>query len=314
MKNADFKQLALLCELIDTQSLTEAALRMAISPSAASQSLARLRDILGDPICVRHGQGYRLTPYGESAIDEFRQLVRQWRQVSEGGDGFDPRTCVERLSVAHSEAVAIMDPAELYVEVSRAAPLVTLDLQAAENSLDDIIALRAAQVDLVCTHRAPPADATDLHSAGLGDWRATMCCLGKNHPRIGDSLSMAQYLAEVHLLTLYGNRREFQTSLASRSFEARGWRRRTSLVQSIRVAADILSRTDRLVTCNAEQARMIMRLAPDVRCLPLPPELELPAFVLHMVWHQRTHDSAAHRWLREQVKLLYMRSRESAFV
>ena len=36
MKNVDIKQLALFCELIESQSLTEAASRMNITPSAAS--------------------------------------------------------------------------------------------------------------------------------------------------------------------------------------------------------------------------------------------------------------------------------------
>jgi DNA-binding transcriptional LysR family regulator len=168
MKNADIKQLALLCELMETQSLTEAALRMAITPSAASQSLARLRDTLGDQVCLRQGPDYHLTPYGELAMDRFRQVVALWREASEELDGFDPATCTDRLSIACSEAAAIVDPAELYAHVALQAPGVLLDLQSAENSLTDIVALRAAQVDLVCTHLPPPADAGDLHAAQLG--------------------------------------------------------------------------------------------------------------------------------------------------
>lgn len=309
MKNADIKQLALLCELMDTQSLTEAASRMAITPSAASQSLTRLRDTLGDQICVRQGHDYRLTPYGEQALERFRQVVGLWRQASGEAAEFDPATCADRLSIACSEAVAIVDPAELYAEVVAAAPLVALDLQSADNSLADIMALRAAQVDLVCTHLPPPTDAGDLHAAHLGPWRATVCCLRRNHPRIGETIDLDQYLAEVHLVTLYGNRRESQASPLSITLEQKGRQRRTSLVHSVRVAADILSRTDRLVTCNQEQARMICRLAPDVRALPLPPELQLPSLDLFMLWHQRTQYSASHRWLRERVAALVQRQR-----
>lgn len=304
MKNADIKQLALLCELMDTQSLTEAASRMAITPSAASQSLTRLRDALGDQICIRQGQDYRLTPYGEIALDRFRQLVALWRQASGEAEDFDPSTCTDRISIACSEAVAIVDPVELYAEVARVAPLVTLDLQSTKNSMSDIVALRSAQVDIVCTHLPAPGDASDLHMSTLGDWRATVCCLSARHPRIGDTLTIGQYLAEVHLLTLYGTRAEFAASQAARMYEERGWQRRTSLVHSLRVAADIVSRTDRMVTCNVEQAHVIMALAPGIRCLPLPPEFDLPVFKLYMLWHQRTQHSASHRWLRGLLKSL----------
>lgn len=304
MKNADIKQLALLCELIDTHSLTQAASRMAITPSAASQSLARLRETLGDQVCVRDGQEYRLTPYGELTLDRFRQVVALWRQASEESNAFDPAQCTDRLSIACSEAVAIVDPVDLYTQIAQLAPNLSLDLRSAENSLNDIVALRAAQVDLVCTHLPPPNDAADLHMVKLVDWRATVCCLSARHPRIGPSLSLAEYLAEVHLTTLYGTRRELNASPSVRFYEARGWHRRTSLVHSLRVAADIVSRSDRLMTCNVEQANILMRTAPGIRCLPLPPEIELPPFSFHMVWHQRTRYSASHRWLREQVTTL----------
>lgn len=304
MKNADIKQLALLCELVETQSLTEAASRMAITPSAASQSLTRLRDTLGDQLCVRQGQDYRLTPYGEVTLDRFRQLVELWRQASEESGGFDPATCASRLSIACSEAVAIVDPVELYARVARAAPLMTLDLQNTKNSSADIVALRSAQVDIVCTHLPPPADAGDLHMTVIGEWQPTVCCFSAQHPRIGDSLSVEQYLAEVHLVTHFGTPQELATGQASKVFETRGWRRRTSLVHSLRVAAEIVSKTDRMVTCNVEQADMIMRMAPGLRRLPLPSEFDLPTFKHYMVWHQRTQYSAAHRWLREQVKSL----------
>lgn len=305
MKNADIKQLALLCELVDTQSLTAAALRVALSPSAASQSLTRLREALGDEIVVRQGPHYRLTPYGELAVDRFRQVLGIWQQTSEQGVPFNPANCAERLAVACSEAVSIIDPADLYVRIAGTAPAMLLDLQSAQNGMADVLALRAAQVDVVCSHLPPPADAGDLHSIKLGEWRATVCCLSVQHPRIGRSLSLDQYLTEIHLVTLYGTRRESLASPLSQEIEARGRQRRTSLVHSVRVAADILSRTDRLVTCNEEQARMIMRMAPGVHALPLPAELDLPSLDLYMVWHQRTHHSALHRWLREQIRDLW---------
>lgn len=139
-----------------------------------------------------------------------------------------------------------------------------------------------------------------------------MCCLSRQHPRIRDSIDLEQYLAEVHLVTLYGSRRESMATALSRIIERHGRERRMTLVQSLRVAADILSRTDRLLTCNPEQANMICRLAPDVRALPLPIELDLPSREHYMVWHQRTQFSAAHRWLREQVRAAAQQRRANA--
>ena len=304
MKNADIKQLALLCELIDTQSLTEAASRMAITASAANQSLNRLKVALGDDIFVRQGQNYRLTPYGEGAMERFRSLVETWRQVTDIHAAFDPATCTERLSIAFSEAEIIIDPIALYADVAEQAPGVSFDLQPAHNSPADIVNLRSAQVDLVCTHMAPPADASDLHCVRLGAWRASVVCMKADHPRIGSRITLEQYLSEVHLVTLYSSRKELQDSPTSKMLERLGRPRRVSLASSVSLVAELVSRTDRIVTCTEAWAERLQRLANNVRYVPLPPEIEFAAADLYLVWHQRVHHSAPHRWLRERVKAL----------
>jgi DNA-binding transcriptional LysR family regulator len=306
MKNADIKQLALLCELIDTQSLTEAALRMSITPSAANQSLNRLHIALGETLFVRQGQDYLLTPFGEAAHERFRHLVDLWRQATDVGAKFDPRSATERLSIAFSEAEIIVDPVALYADVSQEAPSITFDLHAAQNSLVDIVNLRSAQVDLVCTHMAPPVDAGDLHSVRLGAWRATVCCFRVDHPRLASTadLSLDQYLAEVHLVTMYTSRRELQESPVAKMLERLGRQRRVSLAASVSLVAQIVSRTDRIVTCSRAWASQLQRLTNNVRYLPLPPEIVYPEADLFLVWHQRTHHSPPHRWLRDRIKVM----------
>ncbi len=302
MRNADFRQLALLCELLDTQSLKEAASRMAITPSAANQSLNRLKNALGDPLFIRQGSTYQLTPYGETAVDRFRHLVRDWREVTEGGNAFSPVTCEERLSIALSEAEIMVDAADLYARVATEAPGITLDIHAAQNSVGDIINLRSAQVDLVCTHLLPPPDASDLHSNKLGSWRATFCCLNVDHPRIGAAMNLDEYLREVHLVTLFTTRKELESSPTAARWAKLGRERRVSLAGSLRLVAEIISRTDRIVTCTEPWAKRLQQLSPGIRCVPLPAEAVFPESEVHLVWHQRTHHSAPHRWLRECVR------------
>lgn len=312
MRNADFRQIALLCELLDTQSLKDAALRMAITPSAANQSLNRLRAALGDPLFIRQGNTYQLTPYGKTAIDRFRQLVADWREMTNGGATFDPALCEEHLSIALSEAEIMVDGADLYARLAAQAPGITLDVHAAQNSVGDIINLRSAQVDLVCTHLLPPPDASDLHSHKLGGWRAAFCCLNVNHPRIGAVMSLDEYLREVHLVTLFTNRKEFEGSPTAARWAKLGRQRRVSLAGSLRLVAEIISRTDRIVTCTEPWAKRLQQLSPDIRCVPLPAEAVFPESEVHLVWHQRTHHSAPHRWLRDCVRSVVAESQANA--
>ena len=60
--------------------------------------------------------------------------------------------------------------------------------------------------------------------------------------------------------------------------------------------------TDRLVTTSRQQARQLERSNPRIRSVPLPTDFEWPTMPVNMIWHQRTHNSKPHRWLRLQLR------------
>ena len=62
----DLNHLRALHALLEEASVTRAAQRLGITPPAASNALRRLRDLLGDSLLVRVGQGMVRTPKGEA--------------------------------------------------------------------------------------------------------------------------------------------------------------------------------------------------------------------------------------------------------
>ena len=121
MKNADIKQLELMCELIETQSLSEAAARLGMTPSAASQSLSRLRATFGEEVYVRQGNAYRLTPHGEQVMGGVRAIVRHWNEALQASGDFDPSTCELRFAVACVAHTASPDLVRLHADMRRLA-------------------------------------------------------------------------------------------------------------------------------------------------------------------------------------------------
>lgn len=300
MKNADLRQLALLCELVDTQSLSEAAARLHMSPSAASQALARLRHALGDDLCVRDQQRYQLTPQGEAVLQPMRLIVELWREASSGGGLFEPQQCDARLRIACHDGFGPARLASFASHIHRLAPRVVLVVGTPDNGPRDIEALRAGEVDVVCAPVAAPDDARDLHAETLARWPVDTCCLRTGHPRIGPVLTLSQYIAEAHIDIGVPGARAHPLDQALR--EA-GWpERRADAVVSLALCAAMLAGSDRLVGTTAAQAAALCRADSSLRTLPLPDGPAWPVVAVHMLWHQRTHQSRPHRWLRQRLR------------
>jgi DNA-binding transcriptional LysR family regulator len=305
VKNVDIKQLALFCELIECQSLTEAAARMNVTPSAASQALTRLRGVLNDALYVRENQRYQLTPYAEHTMASFREMLALWNDASSSERDFDPKLCKAHIVLSCYESFGEGGLTDLYRSVMSAAPLLSLDILSPANGPHDVKDLREGGVDVVCSHYEPPADARDLHVETVKCFELTDCCLNVDHPRIGDSLTLEQYCAEQHLLIAFlrrqsqsGQRSPIDLELERLGFGAR----RASVVNSWALCAELLASTDRLVTISRPQAEMLRKSNPRIRSIALPTGMTWPDIPVNMMWHPRTHNSRPHRWLRLQLR------------
>src|ERR1043165_7959132 len=77
----DFNLLVTLDVLLSEGSVTRAASRLRLSPSAMSRALARLREVTGDPLLVRAGRELVPTPRAIELRDRVAQLVQEAQAV-----------------------------------------------------------------------------------------------------------------------------------------------------------------------------------------------------------------------------------------
>src|SRR5215468_1884250 len=75
MSRPDLNLLVTLDVLLAEGSVSRAARRLRLSPSAMSRALARLREAVGDPLLVRAGRGLVPTPRALELRDRVGQLV-----------------------------------------------------------------------------------------------------------------------------------------------------------------------------------------------------------------------------------------------
>jgi len=301
MKSVDIKQLAFICTLIECQSLTETARRTQVTPSAASQTLSRLRELMDDPLFVREHSNYVPTPFLKGALGRLREMVDLWEDITEP-HAFDPALSDAHMVIACADTFGEIGLADFHQGVTGAAPHITLDIHSTANGPEDLRDLREGRVELVCSTWDPPPDARDICVETVRHFGLTHCCLNADHPRLGKAVSLSQYLAEEHIVVAPLRRSSADDDPVDRElrhFEFAD--RMKTMVNSWVLCAELLARTDRLATVSYAQAELLMQSNPRIKAIPLPAGFVWPTAPINMIWHERTQNSKPHRWLRAQL-------------
>src|SRR5437016_2884548 len=126
MARPDLNLLVTLDVLLEEGSVTRAGERLALSPSAMSRALARLRRATGDPLLVRAGRGLVPTPRAVELRDRARALVREAEEVLRPAGKLDLATLERTFALRTSDGFVERFGPELVAKVGGVAPGVRL--------------------------------------------------------------------------------------------------------------------------------------------------------------------------------------------
>lgn len=293
LSGIDLNLLVALDALLQEQNVTAAGRRIGLSQPATSHALARLRDLISDPLLIREGRALRRTAIAERLAPVVQRLLIEIEGTLLGGRVFVPRRAVRTFRIATNDYCGAVLLPQLVERIRRAAPLVRMEIRA---------------------HRGP-APARDLARGeidlGLGTFLEVdptlrvrtlfderfICLMREGHPRLRGALTLARYIELEHLLVSAPG---YGLGVVDRELDRQGLKRRVAVqVPFFLVAPAIVARTDLVVTLPARLAQAASTLH-GLRVLPAP--LELTPFSVQEVWHEsRDHDPAL-VWLREQVR------------
>ncbi|MFO0659378.1 MAG: LysR family transcriptional regulator, partial [Polyangiaceae bacterium] len=96
----DLNLLVVLHAVLTEQSVTRAAKRLHVTQSAVSNSLGKLRDVLGDPLVVRHARGVTPTPRALELLPELSHVIERITSLIEPRARFDPATPTRAFTIA----------------------------------------------------------------------------------------------------------------------------------------------------------------------------------------------------------------------
>jgi DNA-binding transcriptional LysR family regulator len=127
LNSLDLNLLVALDALLREASVSRAAMRIGLSQPAASHALARLRDLIGDPLLVRSGARMELTPRAQALRGPLAQALDQVRGLFIPDD-FDAARSERQFRLMMPDlAVELLMP-PLMEKITQAAPNVRIDV------------------------------------------------------------------------------------------------------------------------------------------------------------------------------------------
>lgn len=295
----DLNLLVVLHALLEERNVTRAARRVHLSQPATSNALARLRLLFGDPLLVRAGRGMVPTPRAEALAAPLRVAMEQIGDTLRAGSSFDPANCKATFTLATSDALQIGLLPGLLAMLSARAPgvqIVCAPLVGLGNATGDPLPereLAAGEVDLAVGYFTRPPQHHRAKALFDGDF---VCMVRKKHPHVGSAITLRQFVELAHVVTASAHH------LHSTVDEALGRRklarRIAVVVPQYSVVPYVLMRSDAVAVLPRGLAEAFERRF-DLQLLE--PPLPIIRFTISQVWHERTHHSLAHRWLRDTV-------------
>ena len=276
--------------LLTERSVTAAARRVGVTPSAMSHSLAELRELLNDPLLVRSGRAMLPTPRAEALVAPLHKLLGDAQRLLSGGTRFEPMTAERRFMIAAPDFLATLLLPPLLEAIAREAPGITLEIVPSVRRGNAWL-LETGDLDLALgavVEEAPGIRRMDLCTEGFS------CAARKGHPRIRGSLDLDTYVEVPHLLITLGD--DSAPTWIDQALAKTGRKRRVAARSRYFMSAPlVLARSDLLLTGPSMLIRYFAELVP---LQILSPPIELPTYPEEAYWHERFDADPAHAWLR----------------
>lgn len=290
LQNIDLNLLVALDLLLDERSVTRAATRARVTQSAMSHTLRRLRAHFDDPLLVRAGGEMQPTILAERLVHPVKVALSAVREALTPEPPFEPLTSRREFTIASTDFVETVVLPPLLNRISEEAPHVNLR----------VVPLQGRRV----TQRLETGDvdvaisiAQDLDE-GQARRRLLLrqefaCVVRRGHPSVGEELDLDTFVRLPHLLIAPRGRGKGAVDVV---LEDRGLSRRVAVrTASFLLAPWIVSSSDMVLTAPRGLCEATAELfSLDVHDPPLP----VPGFEIYLGWHERTHESASHKWLR----------------
>ncbi|MES2250694.1 MAG: LysR family transcriptional regulator [Pseudomonadota bacterium] len=307
----DLNLLRVFDEVMAERNLTRAARNLAITQPAVSNSLRRLRELLGDELVRRSGAGVEPTPRAQALWPTVRDALRQLQHTLAPGE-FDAGTADTTFLLAMADATAAELMPGLVKIAEEEAPAISLRVLPL-TTRDPRRMLEHEEVDMAVGYF--PAVIASLAARGqsgvgvpfetqrlyLGQY---VCVMRRGHPLASAPLTLDNYCAARHLLVSFSGR---PYGFIDQTLGAMGRERRIAVtVNQFFTAGRVVANSDLLAVLPRHFVSVTgIENQLMVRDLPF----DQPPVHVDAIWHRRAQHGHSHEWLRTAL----LRSAAAAF-
>lgn len=286
----DLNLLIALDALLAERNVTRAARRAWVSQPAMSGSLSRLRKHFNDPLLIREGRDFVLSPFAHSLVEPVATALAATKRAFCGPQAFDPaidRREFDIIASGHTLAVML---SRVFNDPCVQEGVATISVQKYGEMSPEM--LRTGRSDLVVAPididpKLQPFESEILYYERL------VLVVAKANKKISASVA----LDELSLLP-------FAVSATQRGTILEGYFQRLGLAWQPKVqvadpmALPLLVEGSEMVAVLPE--RLVRQCSSALRIVSVP--VPLPSGPVAMYWHRDEHSDESGQWLRKLVR------------
>jgi DNA-binding transcriptional LysR family regulator len=294
LRRLDLNLLPIFDAIYRHRSVRLAADELAMSTSALSHALSRLRVTLNDPLFYR--EGHRMCPsvYASQLAPSIASALKFLNHELAPQPPFTPSTSTDRLQIAITDFTAFCIFPALMHKLQREAPGVQFDLIYLPHS-PALTELLAGEVDLALGFSAP-GDVRHPELEEIG-WFEDEYVVISNTSRT--RLTLEDYLAARHLVVTPWNEKRGVVDL---QLEQMGYTRQIAIKTPSMLSAPFIVAESDLLMAIPRFAAEKLSTATDIQIFALP--FEIPSFEVKIYSHQRSGQREVNNWLKAKLQIL----------
>jgi LysR family transcriptional activator for leuABCD operon len=293
LRSLDLNLLTVFEAIYEVGSVSGAADRLALSQSATSHALSRLREACNDELFVRATQGLSPTPVAQAMYPVINQALEALRASLAEASGFDPARSKRHFRICIPHPMGPFYALDLRGVVAATTPGVVLTFDTVSRPVDLEDNLRDGVVDLAIDWLSIELD--PFVNRKVFDDRIVLVARS-DHPSVAAGIT-ADDFRTAEFATLHRRREAEHLPQALRALHNLQLRETVHVSELLEIPSVVAS-TD-LVGLMPSSMGSFLEKRMGLRVLGIP--LELPVLPIYMIWHETRSKDTGHRWLRDIV-------------
>lgn len=286
-KSLDTRTLQLFIVTMESNSMTEAADKLAINQSTISHALNKLRDIFNDPLLIRSGRSLTPTSRAIALLPKVKKLLEDFNDLTQN-PVFNPRSSDFHYTIAANDFQREVLLPKLCRHLK---PMVkSLQLTIVPSWLPDTLMLRDVNTDMVISPCAP--DSADVMQRKLFTFNS-VCYYDADQrqpPKSEKDFIDSNYVCPIFLLDLE------PITLTDSTQKPIPLKERTQIITSgFCDTAGFLKNTQMLAIAPSLLAKTTFK---QYAYVPFP---YTQPVTMYLLWNKKHQKDPKHIWFREQL-------------